>query len=475
MTDAWAEMTQALEDGAFKLEQQSSLIHDLQVEVEDLKSQNEATNQLLEAMTARCDNMGPTIVALTEERNQLAKDKAALTKERDMLKKMMATRLTSVSREKPAPVVSKTPDEGAVIVAPQESHENSVLKAIPKEFKAAKAFFLGGEKFSAKYQADDDEEYEHMETVEHPEHVSTDVELDEDDDDTPPMIPDTSPPSSPAPPPPTTFLRESPEPTTTAAPSSGSYTPENHRAGSETPPVTTTTKRGSQARRGLFGGFASSLRKRFNNKDNSEAQNNNSAKHQAQQPRNSIAANPYFNDNEDDATGAEESNSQITFMTACEEDSVMTLSSIPFTTVTVPSDDGDVNNNNNTTTPSSTKKGSRSKKGGAAVPSKAKHDASVELRNQLKEAEDAVQMKTRALENARWVNTKVSSGATPDVARPSRGSSGYTKGMKVRKSKQIPEWKKAVDADIAAERERLKQQLAALAQKPPPMRRTKLI
>lgn len=417
--------------------------------------------ELLDAMTARCDSLTPTIVSLTAERNQLAKEKAAIAKERDMLKGMIQSKLTAASRDR-VPTAAEDDSQSAVVL---DKDQNKFQ--IPKDFKAAKAFFLGVERITAKYQSTEDEDYEVQETVDHsvppsdprpPKKAS--VVLDEAEADVPPALPDSSPPGSP---PPVPESEPPVSPTPLHLPDEDADSPlgrtTTDAVEAVTPPYTTkTSSQSTAARRSLFGGLAASLRKRFNTAN----------EERAQEPQRSVE-NPWFGGEGKSSEGGADVNSepaQINFMSASEDARM------------VDSNKGKL----------SKKQRRLSKKSG--VPSRANHDASVELRRKLQEAERAVQVKTRELETARWVNTRVtkqnhegsstarttrgSTGSATDPSKPTRPSSGYTKGMRVKKGK-TPQWRKAVEEDIAREKERLRKALEAQANAPPPPPRSSKI
>jgi hypothetical protein len=373
----------------------------------------------------------------------------ALAKERDMLKKMISDRLTAASRDKPTQIHPQ-PDGPSTAVALEK--DGSTFH-IPKDLRSAKAFFLGEKNFTATYQPEDDTDYDVQDQVVHPipSELLSDVEEDDfdencaaedaEDEGAPPPIPSSEIPSSP---PPVTTEGDDNNPTDCISPDRAMV--------NETPPSasrSTAKRNNTSSRRTLFGGFAATLRKQFN-KNNSKISSTNHQQQPQQQAASATEENPWFNDDSAGQGGADlelQPSPQITFMSSTEDEVVGPQTK-------------------------RTKKVRRRSRKAGGVPTKSNHDESVELRNQLKEAEHAVQVKTRLLNDARWVNSKVTYGSDAANRTSSQDSNsvpftrqnsasvrggGYTRGMKVKKSRDVPDWRKAVEADISREKERLRE------------------
>mmetsp|Transcript_5991 Transcript_5991/g.17948 ORF Transcript_5991/g.17948 Transcript_5991/m.17948 type:complete len:496 (+) Transcript_5991:118-1605(+) len=483
----WLKMCATLEDSVFKLEEQKKLIDELRDEVQEHMSALLSKDQLLEAMQSRADNMAPTVVSLTAERNQLAKDKAALIKERDMLKKMLATdknnmaskmlSMVSVPRTKSAkPEVDESP-----ITMVEENKENTIINDV-------RTFFLGNNT-SIRYCAHEDDEYEAAEIAGHGDSS--------DNDDPPPPVPSCSPPPSDS--------DTEVELETTDVQFAHESTPE------PTQPTSTAkaTPKNSSARRSLLKGLAKSWRKRFTSKDSPSR-----TKKDAQVP-NATTDNPYFGDADVEIQSMASPESHVTYYSAAEEESIMQVAEImshkatrgPSREVTSeqlaheaspepdyepeapeamseieeqqqqqPLWEQQLNTTNTANTPAA-----------PPVPTRAKHDAAVALRIQMKEAEQAVQLTSKALENIRWVNAKAAkisqdgnsqqsggsgrsaNSRTTSSSDNSRTSSGYTRGMRVKKGK-VPEWKKKFNQDLQKQRELRRQAAAATQARPRPKR-----
>ena len=439
----------------------------------------------MDAVTKRCDSLAPTLMMITTERNQLAKEKAALIQERDKLRAALdASRRSPTRPHKPTmleQVGDVTPppsdDDGGSITATSTTDANSrsvlfepaerksLLGSIPTDLTAAKAFFLGTEQYKVQYVSSQDAEYD---APDEPQVAFTPDPLSPLPTPLPPSpsfdgvssaterwflgdeartavsshtdcnnnnnnngnnnmvrtegaekgdrtleVPSTSPPPSPT----TTIdsisaldapeltlaqiLAETSMATTTTE---GASSTSRNAVGNATPEEKTSSKRdksttkATSTKRSLFSSLFGMGKRATTEVNNSPATvttttttTNTTANTGSVAQANGVSAeNPWFDSNNNNNSGdANVPPQNVMFLTMSPERNAMANAKKPTSTATVPA----------------TQKGKRTKRS-SMMPSRAKHDASVELRAKIAEAEQVVALARRRVEDAKWESNK---------------------------------------------------------------------
>jgi hypothetical protein len=186
----------------------------------------------------------------------------------------------------------------------------------------------------------------------------------------------------------------------------------------------------------------------------------------------SAAGNPWFDDfAEDEGNNAEPQQQNVVFLSSWNSPDRKGANASTLN----PSLDS--NNQATTTTRPAPRRTSKK----AGMPSRAKHDANVELRAKIAEAEQVVALARRRVQDAKWETTERASARTSasntaemteKEKKEARKASLGTKGLKLKKAK-TPAWRMAVELDLEIEKKnREKHEQAVEASSPKRVVRT---